>query len=49
MYFEILVDVDDDRHQEMLWWRGKSDPEMFDAGKATKLMQRGLPNRGKHG
>ena len=43
-YLEILVDVDDDRHEDMLRWRGKFDPEKFDAGKATKLMQRGLPN-----
>ena len=43
-YLEILVDVDDDRHEDMLRWRGKFDPEKFDAGKATKLMQRGLRN-----
>ncbi len=43
-YLEVLVDVDDDRHEEMLRWRGKFDPEKFDAGKATKLMQRGLRN-----
>ena len=38
-YLEVLDDVDDDRHQEMLRWRGNFDPEKFDAGKATKLMQ----------
>jgi hypothetical protein len=43
-YFEILVDEDDDWQKDMLRWRGKFDPEEFDAGKATKLMQRGLPN-----
>ena len=43
-YLQILVDVTDDRHEEMLRWRGKFDPEKFDAVKATKLMQRGLPN-----
>ena len=43
-YLEVLADVNDDRHEEMLRWRGKFDPEKFDAGKATKLMQRGLRN-----
>lgn len=43
-YLEVLADVDDDRHEEMLRWRGKFDPEKFDAGKATKFMQRGQPN-----
>ncbi len=43
-YLEALVDVNDDRHEEMLRWRGKFDPEKFDAEKATKKMQRGLPN-----
>jgi hypothetical protein len=38
--------VNDDRHEEMLRWRGKFDPEKFDAEKATKLMQRGLPETG---
>ena len=43
-YLQVLVDVNDDRHEEMLRWRGKFDPEKFDAGKVTKLMQRGLSN-----
>jgi hypothetical protein len=43
-YLEVLADVNDDRHEEMLRWRGKFDPEKFDAEKATKLMRRGLPN-----
>ena len=43
-YLEVLADEDDDRHEEMLRWRGNFDPEKFDAGKATKLMQRGLRN-----
>ena len=43
-YLEVLDDLDDDRHEEMLRWRGNFDPEKFDAGKATKLMQRGLRN-----
>ncbi len=43
-YLEVLADVNDDRHEEMLRWRGTFEPEKFDAGKATKLMQRGLPN-----
>ena len=43
-YLEIIVDVDDDWQKDMLRWSGKFDPEEFDAGKATKLMQRGLPN-----
>ena len=47
-YLEILADMDDDRHEEMLRWRGKFDPENFDAGKVTKLMQRGLPNWRNH-
>lgn len=43
-YLQILADKNDDRHEEMLRWRGTFEPEKFDAGKATKLMQRGLPN-----
>ena len=43
-YLEVLADVNDDRHEEMLRWRGMFDPEKFDAKKATKLMRRGLPN-----
>jgi len=43
-YLEVLADVNDDRHEDMLRWRGKFDPEKFDAEKATKKMRRGLPN-----
>jgi hypothetical protein len=43
-YLQILVDVNDDRHEEMLRWRGKFDSEKFDAEKATKVMRRGLPD-----
>ena len=43
-YLDALVDVDNDRHDELLRWRGMFDPEKFDAGKATKRMQRGLPD-----
>ena len=43
-YLQILADKNDDRHEEMLRWRGKFDPEKFDAVKATKRMRRGLPD-----
>jgi len=43
-YLEVLADVNDDRHDEMLRWRGKFDSAKFDAEKATKKMRRGLPN-----
>ena len=43
-YLDALVDVDNDRHEELLCWRGKFDPWKFDAGKATKRMQRRLPD-----
>ena len=44
-YLQVLADVNDGRHEEMLRWRGKFDSEAFNADKATKLMQRGLSNR----
>ena len=43
-YLEVLADVNDDRHEDMLRWRGKFDSAKFDAEKATKKMRRGLPN-----
>ena len=43
-YLEVLADKEDDRHEEMLRWRGKFDAEKFDAEKATKKMRRGLPD-----
>ncbi len=47
-YLQILADKNDDRHKEMLRWRGKFDPEKFDAEKVTKKMRRGLPSWRNH-
>ncbi len=43
-YLEALVDESNDRHEELLRWRGEFDPEKFDTEKATKKMRRGLPD-----
>lgn len=44
-FLEVLQDPRHEEHEDMLRWAGgKFDPERFDAKKATKLMQKGLPN-----
>ena len=39
-YLAALADPQDERHEEMLEWRGPFDPEAFDAKKATKEMRK---------
>jgi len=43
-YLEALADPKHEQHEEFLEWRGPCDPDKFDAGKATKMMRRGLPD-----
>lgn len=43
-YLEVLADVNDDQHEDMLRWRGMFDPHKFDAENTTRLMRRGLPD-----
>jgi Plasmid pRiA4b ORF-3-like protein len=43
-YQEAMADLDHERHKEYMGWRGRFDPEAFDAETATKRMRRGLPN-----
>jgi hypothetical protein len=43
-YLAALADPDHERHEEFLGWRGRFDPEAFDATTATKRMRRGLPD-----
>lgn len=48
-YAEFLAAIADASHAEhkewMAWWGDDFDPNRFDATEATKVMQRGLPNR----
>ena len=44
-YLEIIGDPDHEQHKEMLGWRGKFDPELFDSKKASRKMQRGMAKR----
>ncbi len=39
-YLAVLADSKDERHEEMLEWRGPFDPVAFDAKKATKEMRK---------
>jgi len=42
---EVLRDPGHEEHEDLVTWAGgKFDPERFDPKKATKLMQKGLPN-----
>ncbi len=43
-YLEVLANPEHEEHESYLHWRGRFDPEVFDADKATKRMRRGLPN-----
>ena len=43
-YLEALADPKHERHDEFKEWRGRFNPEKFNAATATKSMQRGLPN-----
>ena len=42
-YLEALADPKHEEHEQFMKWRGPFDPEMFDAGEATKAMKQGLP------
>jgi hypothetical protein len=39
-YVAAIGDPSDERHEEMLAWRGPFDPEVFDAKKATREMKK---------
>lgn len=41
-FLEALADPDHEQHDEYLVWAGPFDPEVFDAGEATKAMRKGL-------
>ena len=43
-YLEAMADPDHEQHEDFMEWSGPFDSEAFDAAKATKEMQRGLPN-----
>ena len=43
-YLAALADPEHEQHEELLEWRGPFDPEAFDPKKATKEMQKGLPD-----
>ncbi len=43
-YQQAMADPEHERHEEYMGWRGRFDPEAFDADRATKRMRRGLPN-----
>lgn len=42
-YVAAMSDPDHERHVEFKQWRGRYDPEKFDAKSVTKKMRRGLP------
>ena len=41
-YLKIIGDPKHEQHDEMLEWRGKFDPALFDSDKASKKMRRGM-------
>lgn len=41
-YLNALADPNDEQHVEFLQWRGRSDPDAFDATEATQFMRQGL-------
>jgi hypothetical protein len=43
-YLQAMADPNHHRHHEFMEWGGPFDSEEFDAGAATKMMRRGLPN-----
>ena len=43
-YLQVLANPEHEEHDSYLHWRGRFDPEKFDASKVTKRMQRGLPD-----
>jgi len=43
-YLEVLANPEHEEHDSYLRWRGRFDPEQFEADKATKRMRRGLPD-----
>lgn len=42
-FLETIADPKHERHEELMEWGGPFDPESFDAARATKAMQEGLP------
>jgi hypothetical protein len=43
-YLAVMADPEHEEHESFRRWRGRFDPEKFDADKATKRMRRGLPD-----
>lgn len=43
-YLQGLADPEHEEHDSYVRWRGRFDPEKFEADKATKRMRRGLPD-----
>ncbi len=43
-YLAGMADPEHEEHESFRRWRGRFDPEKFDADKATKRMRRGLPD-----
>lgn len=43
-YLDVISDPRHEDHDRFLNWSGPFDPDVFDAEKATKRMQRGLPD-----
>lgn len=43
-FLEAISDPSHEQHDDFMEWAGRFDPEKFDAGQATKVMRRGLPD-----
>ena len=43
-YLVTIADPEHDQHEDLIRWRGKFDPNLFNAEKATRAMRRGLPD-----
>lgn len=41
-YLKIIGDPKHEQHEEMLEWRGKFDPALFDSNKVSKKLRRGM-------
>jgi hypothetical protein len=42
-FLDAIGNKKHEQHEEVLEWRGPFDPEVFDAGKATKTMRKVKP------
>ena len=42
-FLEAIANPKHEQHDDFVEWAADFDPEVFDAGEATKAMRRGLP------